>query len=271
VSIYTVIGGHGFIGSEVSQKLIQNGHSVFIPERDDAKLFSKQLGVVVFCAGAGDCKNDPFKVFKSNSLLLAEMLEKSTFEKFIYISSTRIYMGQSNTSELSDLTILESDDRRLFNLTKLVSEELCLKSNKNVVILRPSNVYGLALTSSLFLPAITRNAILHNNIDMYVTPNYEKDYLSVEDLSNAIYQISIKSALKYKIYNVASGINTSARDITNVLVQETSCNVNWVEGCEDEFFPINDIGRLSNEIDFRPRDVLDDLKVMVNEFKQFLS
>jgi len=270
VTSYTVIGGNGFIGSEVSKKLIDNGHSVFIPDRDDSRLFTKELGIVIFCAGAGDCKNDPFNVFKANSLLLAAMLEKSDFKKMVYISSTRLYMGQEETKENSDLTVLANDNRRLFNLTKLLSEELCLLSNKNVVIVRPSNVYGLALNSPLFLPAITRNAINNKRVDMYVTPEYAKDYLSIHDLVSAVCQLSEKDDLMHNIYNIASGINTSAKAIANVLERETGCAINWVQGSVDEYFPVNDISTLTNEIQFSPRNVLDDMKIMIDDFKEKL-
>lgn len=264
---YTVVGSNGFIGSEFLRLLREKGHLVYTPNKGELDIFKKPLGTVIFCAGAGDCKNQPFKVLKSNSLFLSEMLERSNFEKLFYISSTRLYMGQNSSHEISDLKILESDERRLFNLTKLVSEELCLKSDKNVVIVRPSNVYGLALNSPLFLPAITRNAILNKHVDMYVTPQYEKDYLSVADLNNAIYQLSIKNSLNHKIYNIASGSNTSAKDIARVLETETGCYINWVDGCKDELFPINNIDRISGEIHFEPRDVLDDMRLMVKEFK----
>jgi len=270
VSSYTIIGGNGFIGSEVAKKLIENNHSVFIPERDDDRLFSRELGFVIFCAGEGDCKNEPFNVFKSNSILLAELLEKSDFQKLMYISSTRLYMGQENTFENGDLTIMAKDNRRLFNLSKLISEELCLLSNKKTIIIRPSNVYGLALNSPLFLPAITRHAINNKRVDMYVTPQYAKDYISINDLVDAVYQLVEKDNLTHDIYNIGSGINTSASNIAAVLMQETGCEVNWTENCVDELFPINDISLLQKEIDFFPRNVIDDMKLMINDFKNKL-
>lgn len=267
---YTVIGGHGFIGSAVTKKLIENGHSVFIPEKNDPRLFSNELGIVLFCAGAGDCKNDALKVFKSNSLLLAEVIEKSTFKKMLYISSTRLYMGQESANEAADLTVLANDSRRLFNLTKLVSEELCFLSKKKTIIIRPSNVYGLALSSPLFLPAITRNAINNKHVDMYVTPEYEKDYLSVVDFVDAIYQLSEKDNLSSEIYNIASGLNTSAKDIAEVLQRETGCEISWHVNDSDEYFPVNDISLLKSEINFNPRNVLDDMSIMIEDFKQKL-
>jgi nucleoside-diphosphate-sugar epimerase len=270
LSSYTVIGGSGFIGSEVCKRLIKNGHSVFIPERDDSRLLTKNLGIIIFCAGAGDCENAPFTVFKANSLLLAKILEKSDFQKMIYISSTRLYMGQESTSENTDLTIMAKDSRRLFNLTKLMSEELCLLSDKKTIIIRPSNVYGLALNSPLFLPAITRNAINNKHVDMYVTPQYAKDYVSIHDLVDAVCQLAEKDNLSHDIYNIASGVNTTASDIAEVLKRETKCKVNWIESSVDEYFPINEISRLQQEVSFNPSSVLDDLKIMIDDFKEKL-
>lgn len=268
---FTVLGGNGFIGSKVVSQLKNKAHSVFIPEKNDSRLYTDNLGVVIYCAGHGDCKNNPQKVFQSNSALLAKMLDKSKFDRLVYLSSTRLYMGQECASEYDNLTILNSDNRRLFNLTKLVSEELCLRSNKDVIIIRPSNVYGLALNSPLFLPAITRNAIINNQIDMYVTPNYAKDYVSVNDLAYATCALAEKSVLTQKVFNIGSGINTTARDIAKLLMNETGCDVIWHQGEEDEIFPETDISSVKSEIIFNPNNVLDDLKLMIKDFKVNLT
>lgn len=267
---YTVVGGQGFIGAEVVKQLEEQSHNVFIPKKNDSRLFTDDLGVLIYCAGHGDCNNNPFKVFHSNSVLLSEILENAAFNKLVYVSSTRLYMGQECASERDDLTVLTSDSRRLFNLTKLLSEELCLLSNKNVIVIRPSNVYGLALNSPLFLPAITRNAINNSQVDMYVTPDYKKDYVSVIDVAYAICELSGKSDLSHRVFNVASGVNTSAGDIADLLNKETGCDINWHKGSVDEIFPKNDISALQNEIVFNPKNVLDDLRIMVDKFKKAL-
>ena len=268
---YTVVGGLGFIGSEIVKQLEDKAHNVFIPKRNDSRLYTDDLGIVIYCVGHGDCKNNPLKVFHSNSVLLANMLDNSTFDKLIYVSSTRLYMGQEFASEHADLSVLTADNRRLFNLTKLVSEELCLLSNKDAIIIRPSNVYGLALNSPLFLPAITRDAINNNQVDMYVTPDYKKDYISVVDVAYATCELAGKIELSQRVFNIASGINTSAGEIADLLSKETGCNITWHKGCVDEVFPVNDLSAIKNEIIFNPKNVLDDLKIMIDEFKINLS
>ncbi|XUV83308.1 NAD-dependent epimerase/dehydratase family protein [Enterobacter sp. TMH.L2] len=266
---YTVIGGRGFIGSEIVENLQAKGESVVVPQRDDSSLFNSELGIVIYAAGNGDCVNAPFDVYESNTKLLAALLEKANFQKFIYISSTRLYMEQEGASESDDLTVCTNDNRRLFNLTKLVSEELCLKSSRDTIIVRPSNVYGLALKSKLFLPSIIRNSISNHHIDMYVAPEYAKDYVAVSDVAEIIYQISCRS--KHNIYNIASGANTTAADIAGLISDKTGCTIQWHEGFKGEYFPPTDNSRTVSEYSHVYRNVLADIEIMIDNFKKNMT
>ena len=40
---YTVIGGRGFIGSEIVENLLAKGEDVEVPPRDDKTLFERDL------------------------------------------------------------------------------------------------------------------------------------------------------------------------------------------------------------------------------------
>lgn len=266
---YTVIGGRGFIGSEIVENLRAKGENVVVPPRDDNSLFEKDLGIVIYAAGNGDCVNHPFDVYKSNTELLASILERAQFTKLIYISSTRVYMEQAGASESDNVTICSGDNRRLFNLTKLVSEELCLKSNRDTIIVRPSNVYGLALKSKLFLPSIIRNAISNRHIDMYVSPEYAKDYVSVHDVAELIFRISQSN--EHKIYNIASGDNTTASDIAELIAKKTGCTVEWHHGFQGEYFPPTDNVRTLNEYDYVYSNVLSDIEIMIDNFEKNMT
>lgn len=266
---YTIFGGRGFIGTEIVRKLIQGMHDVQVPARDDINIFKRDLGIVIYCAGNGDCNNTPFSVYEANTNLLVQLLQGAKFHRLIYISSTRVYMNQNRSNESSDLTVCTSDKRRLFNLTKLLSEELCLRSGRNVTILRPSNVYGVSLNSPLFLPSITRDAIDKGVVNMFVTPEYEKDYVSVFDVADAVARISMMELESGEILNIASGANTSARDIAEILKAKTNCEINWlnVDG-DTEFFTEIDISTLTHYITFKPRNVLDDLFIIINKYQK---
>jgi nucleoside-diphosphate-sugar epimerase len=269
MAFYTVFGGRGFIGSEIVNQLQAQGHSTFVPARDDTSLFERELGIVLYCAGNGDCKNTPFSVLEANVSLLAQILQHAKFERLIYVSSTRVYMNQASANEQANLTVCVDDNRRLFNLTKLVAEELCLKSGRNVCIVRPSNVYGVALNSPLFLPAITRNAINHGKVDMYIAKDYAKDYVSVKDVASTCIEIASNELCHNQTINVAAGYNITAKQIADVLQEHTQCEIIWHEiDFPNESFPTTDITTINQLItNFTPNNVLVDLKEMIVDFK----
>lgn len=266
---YTVLGSSGFVGSEVVSKLKSQDHEVFTPKRDDPDIFEKDLGTVIYCSGNGDCKNSPFDVFYANSEFLSKVLTTAYFDRLVYISSTRVYMNNASSLESADVNVVTRDNRRLFNLTKLLSEELCLNSGRNVIIVRPSNIYGLALQSPLFLPSITRNAINNGVIDMYIDKSYAKDYVLVSDVANTCITLSNKDDANGQIYNIASGVNVTAEDIAAILTSKTGCKVNWHSLPENkEIFPITDISKLRAIIpEYSPSSVLKDLSDIIDQFK----
>ena len=269
MSRYTVFGGRGFIGSEITRMLTQQGHTIWVPERGDDSIFDVDLGIVIYCAGNGDCKNTPFAVFEANCHLLAQLLEKATFSRLVYISSTRVYMNSETSHEQDDVLVCVDDGRRLFNLTKLVGEELCLKSGREITIVRPSNVYGVALNSPLFLPAITRNAINHGKVDMYIAPDYAKDYVSVSDVASATIRLATLPEAVGQIVNVAAGYNVTAQQIAEVLQTYTQCEIVWHQGnFPREKFPVTDISKICHLFPgFTPKNVLNDIQTMIYDFK----
>lgn len=266
---YTVFGGRGFIGREIVSMLEETGNKVWVPQRDDLSIFDIDLGTVIYCAGQGDCKNSPFSVFSANSRLLADLLESAMFDRLLYVSSTRIYMNLDSSSEVNDVKICNDDSRRLFNLTKLVAEELCFKSGRDITIVRPSNVYGVALDSPLFLPAITRNAIKYGKIDMYIHKDYSKDYVSVIDVARACIELASHHSSLGEVINIACGYNIKAQQIADVLQEHTGCQVVWHDiTFPNEYFPVTDISKIRSIIpNYSPSNVLKDLSYLITSYK----
>lgn len=264
----TIIGATGFVGREFIKYLEGFEYQLQCPAREELDDLRGELGTVVYIAGYGVCDDihNKLNCVHANTTRLISILKSCKFDRLIYFSSTRLYMGSTNSYESSDLLLLNDDERRLFNLTKLVSEELCLSCDKAVIV-RPSNIYGTALSSPLFLPAIARNAIKHSRIDMYVTPSYEKDYIAVEDVCMLVEKLISSKILKNKIYNLASGENTTARSISDVIQAETRTKVLWHDVSKEDCFPITNISNIVNEFGYKPKNVLIELKKMMSNFK----
>ena len=106
-----------------------------------------------------------------------------------------------------------------------------------------------------------------------MSKQYAKDYISVEDVADAVYRLTLCEKLEHKIYNIASGINVSSFRIAEVIQNHTGCDVVWheIEFDNEEKFPETNIKLTKNSIDFSPSYVLDDLPFMISKFKRVLT
>ncbi|MFC1237547.1 NAD-dependent epimerase/dehydratase family protein [Vibrio sp. F74] len=264
-----IIGGSGFIGREIVTEFRKYGCEVTVPKRGDLSYFKTKFDIVVYAAGFGDCTK-PMSVLDANTSFFAKVLFEVDYNHLILLSSTRIYMSSEVTSENADLMIPFEDNRKLFNLSKMVSEELCRISKKNVTILRPSNVYGTAIESTLFLPMIIKNALLTGKIDMFVSPGYEKDYVSVDDVISIVSNVAMSDLQGLNIFNVASGHNISAQTIANEIVKETSCEIIWHKGHVGERFTPIDISYTKSNFKYDPKNLVMELPEIIQKFASHL-
>lgn len=264
--IYTIVGSTGFIGKNLYHFLRSRGEKVNCINRGDLLDIDKDYGLLIYCAGYGDCKKSAEAVLEGNVLWLLEIIKNVKYQRLIYLSSTRLYLDNGKSEENCNLYINSNDDRRLFNITKLLAEELCVRLAKNVVIIRPSNVYGLALDSQLFIPMIIKNAIINKKVDMFVSKKYTKDYICVDDLVEVIHKISKEKIKHGEIINVASGVNVNAEDIARILIEKTEATINWHDVTSEDFFPEIDISKLHSLVKHKNRYILDDMAKMIEEF-----
>lgn len=263
----TVFGGGGFIGSNIIRLAEVNGYKAVRGEWKDLS-FTEPMGDVIYCLGVGDCTL-PDKVINSHLSILQKIIKHGRFNRLTYVSSTRLYMGSNDSSEVSNLHINVNDGRKLFNLIKLTAESYLQNSNIDYRIVRPSNVFGSAVNSPLFLPSIVRDALTTGEINMFVEPSYSKDYIHVDDVASITLQITKES--RYNMYNVASGKNISAEKIAKIINMHTDCKINWHSSSSSEKFPITDISLIENEFSFEPKLVENLLGEMIYSFKKSLE
>lgn len=260
----TVFGIGGLIGSKIKEYANKYDYDV---KRGNWKKVDKNnhLGDVIFACGVGDI-NKPNEMLESHLSLLKEIVSECSFDRLTYVSSTRVYLANDKGKENSELKTIQSDERVFFNLLKLTAEKYLELSGVKYTIVRPSNVYGLALDSPLFLPSIVRDAIKNNVVNMYVDPNYAKDYVLVDDVANAILYATKK---QYDgIINVCSGENVTAKKIAEYLKDLTGCKVIWHKNNCNDYYPQLCKQKLENELKIKPVTIHYALENMVSEVKQ---
>lgn len=263
----TVIGASGFIGRNLIHKLSQMNLSIFTPNRDDPNVFRRPLGHVIYCAGlTADYRKRPFDTVKAHVTYLADILEKAQFDSFLYLSSTRVYINNTLGDVDSDIKVNPNDSEYIFNISKLMGESLCISQyNPAIRIVRLSNVFGDDYYSENFLFSIIRDAVDKGEIVLQTTFYSAKDYIYISDVVELLIKISY--AGKERIYNVASGINVSNKDIVNQIREITGCSVNVISQPKHIVFPVINISATQKEFEFKPQSVLDLLPDLVMGYK----
>lgn len=263
----TVLGAEGFIGSHIVEKLASDNIACSAPGRQE-NLQDKDLGDVIFCIGlTADFRKRAFDTVEAHVCKLLDILRTGRFDSLLYLSSTRLY-GMSNTANEEDGFLVDpSVPGDLYNISKLMGESLLNASGRCVRIARLSNVFGEDLNSENFLSDIIKQAIQTDQVEFETSSDSEKDYISIKDVVDLLIKIATRG--KQKIYNVASGINVSNRQIADKLTELTGCVVKVSPKAKTARFPIINVGRIRSEFGFHPSKLLvDEMEKLVSQYKQ---
>ena len=263
--LFTILGSSGFIGKHLVNNLRQLGNEVMTPNIRNDDITNLKLGNVIYAIGEIKNKRNTQDFIKSHVGYLTQILKNSNFDSFLYCSATRVYFGSKNTTEDSFLSTNTSESQNLYTNSKILGESICLSyDNPKIKIARLSNVTGSNHNSDLFLPSLVRDAIDKKNIKLLTSLKSEKDYVLIDDVVEILPKILLEG--KHRIYNVASGINISNKELISKIQDITNCSYSISQQAFEYSFPIIDISRIKNEFNFSPRSVLENLENIVNSY-----
>ncbi len=207
MSRYTVIGASGFIGGRMVDALRARGDDIFAPTRGDPELFSRDLGRVFYCAGlTGDFMVRPFDTVEAHVGLLFQVLRDATFERLIYLSSTRLYdsLGARGGHEGDVLEFDVTAPRNVYDLSKALGENLCLaRSDGRAAVARLANVFDWSDAAGGFLSELLKRARSERTITLASSPQSGRDYIHADDVVEALLAMSDQNAAG--VINVARG------------------------------------------------------------------
>ncbi|HTK36837.1 MAG TPA: NAD(P)-dependent oxidoreductase [Caulobacteraceae bacterium] len=218
MSLYTVIGAAGFVGSRLVSALKAEGCEVFAPARADSGLFDRDLGRVFYCAGlTADYLARPFDTVEAHVGLIARVLKDARFERLVYLSSTRLYdwAGPTGGREDEALTLSPAEPRHLYDLSKALGENLCLtQARGRGVVARLSGVWDWNDGASGFLSEWMQQARRARTLSFESATGSVRDYIHLDDAVRALRAIVDSDAAG--IFNVASGENVSNAELAEV-------------------------------------------------------
>jgi nucleoside-diphosphate-sugar epimerase len=249
---FTILGASGFIGSNLVAYLQQHRYSYTSLGRQDEIHYSRPLGHIVYAIGlTADFRTRPLDTVEAHVCILRKLLAEAEFDSLTYLSSTRPYRHAQSTSEQASFDMDPSRFDSIYDLSKLMGESMCFHSGrKNIKIARLSNVIGLRKDCDIFIDQILDEIIKKGTVRFKDSIDSSKDYVSIDDVLPALTKIALSN--ETGCFNIASGGNTSNRQILEFLRSEFSFNF---LGSGDEQ-PINstliDISRIKETFELTP-------------------
>lgn len=256
---FTITGSQGMIGSRLSAYLGEQGHEVHRLTRETP--VPEDCGHVIHCAGVtGDFLDRPLDTMFAHVGMIEEILRNWQFESVLYLSSTRLYRGVTDTAEDAPLRVEPGRADDLYNISKLAGEAVCLAiDHPGVRVARLAHVCSCEFSSENFLDSLVRDAMTLGKIVLSCGRETRRDCILLDDVIALLSRIAVEG--RHRIYNVASGTSINVGRIVEIIQRNTGCAVDWpeansvVKGSAPEI----DTRRIREEFAFKPARLEDHL------------
>lgn len=281
-----ITGGCGFIGSNLAKKFYDNGYKIFIIDdlstgnlenlenikyefeklnvanRRCEKIFkNNRFDIVIHLSAQVDVKTSvehPYLDSRSNLLGLTNMLElshKNGVKRFIFASSAAVY-GNTEVIPISESSKI--DPISPYGMSKAVGEFYCRKWKEiyglSTLCFRFSNVYGprQGTKGEAGVVSIFMNKIMNDEgITIYGDGNQTRDFIYVEDLTNAVYKASTTDITG--VMNLSTNTGTSLNDMVDVLGKMHRLNITYEKTRPGDIYNSRlDNKKVMSQIDWKP-------------------
>ena len=266
MNMITVLGSTGFVGSHLVQKLSERDIPYQAPHHEE-NLDGRDLDTIIYCIGlTADFRARPLDTVEAHVCKLLEVIRLCHYKKIVYLSSTRLYKLSMPSAEDSTFLVSPDSPSDLYNISKLMGEALIHTLDNSGQVVRLSNVYGWDAGSDNFLSHIIRDALRVGSVTLETTMDSEKDYINVNNVVDLLIEIATQGS--QKVYNIASGMNISNREILEKLSQLTGCDVHVRDDAKTVKYSQIPISFVQSEFDFSPSNLLKDLPGLVDLYKR---
>ena len=249
-----VIGGSGFIGSHVVDKLVDAGHDVTVfdimtPHRRDVRHIVADIldpgrttlalageydaiYLLAAVANVNDVYHIPVESVQTNVMAVANVLEaaRRTGAKRVILASTAWVYGMTDRPEVDeDTPLLVNSVNHVYTASKVSAEMLCHSYSKlyklDTTILRYGIPYGPRARMGTVLATFVNRAMRSQPIVIQGDGSAWRNFVYVEDL--ALGNVAaLQDAAKNETFNLEGSERTSVRQIADKV---------------KEFFPSADI------------------------------
>lgn len=246
-----MLGGNGFIGSHLVDRLLASGHDVRVLDRQP-ELYRRPIPDVDYhIADFGNraqlqsmlndrdvvfhlvsttvprtSNDDPAFDVMSNvveTLYLLEQCVTARVKKVVYVSSGGAVYGTPSTVPVSEDT--PTNPESSYGITKLAIEKYLALFHRlhglDYAIVRPSNPYGPRqnhLGDQGVIAVFLGRIAINQPVEVWGDGEAIKDYIFIDDLVDGIYRATTSSA-RSKVFNLGSGVGLSVNNLVRLIAE----------------------------------------------------
>ena len=202
--------------------------------------------------------------------------KKYKFNIFINTGSSSEYGFKNKAMKESDILVPNSYYSVFKSSSSLYCQYESLKSNIQIVTIRPFHVYGPYERSNRLIPSLIRNMLNDKKVKL-VSPKVSRDMIYISDVVNFYIMVANKKNLKGEIFNLGSGKKTTIKEIYNLLKKITNYKVKNYWGSMknrywDQSIWYSDNSYVKNKLKWKPEVSLKKgLVNTVNWYKKFYN
>jgi UDP-glucose 4-epimerase len=247
-----VLGGNGFIGSNLVERLVAEGHRVRIYDRSPSRLnvlgqkveqqngnFNDITSIsqalhdidIVFHLISGSIPStsnlSPADDARDNlvdTIGLLECMRKIGITRIVYMSSGGTIYGNSNKDLINEEHSLNPNCS--YGIVKLAVEKYLMMYQRlydfEPVILRVSNPYGpwqSKVGIHGLIGTLLSKAISNERVDIWGDGEVVRDYIHIKDVIEAC--INVMGSKSTGIFNIGSGVGHSVNEVLKMVEEVT--------------------------------------------------
>lgn len=260
VSSVLVTGASGFLGNNVARKLLEQGRTVHLLLRREAKTWrlrdiqdrvkihwvditdvdgvraaieaaAPQVVFHLSAYGAYESQADTRQIIATNILGSCNVFNAALAAKVKLI----VNAGSSSEYGYKDQPMRESDrlePNSPYAVSKAAQTHFCnllaKTSDAGAVTFRFFSVYGPWEEPSRLFPTVIRRARAGLPLEM-VSPDTARDFVYVDDVLDALLNVERLASFKGEIFNLGSGVQSTMRDVVAAVCDTTKSKseVKW--------------------------------------------
>ena len=265
-----VTGSSGFIGKKIVKRLdkskviTDSNNSERIDLQNKEQVMKLDSADIVIHLGGKTPQNELkwSEYFDNNVIGTLNVLEyciQKKVKKMIYVSSY-VY-GDPKYCPIDENHPI--NPHNAYTESKYLGERLCEfycnRSDLNLIILRPFNIFGESMREGFLITNLINSVKTGKKLTI-VNKNSKRDFLHVDDFVDLIVKL-IDYDFKFEVFNVGAGISYSFEDIIKKIERMISQKINADYEENKEIFIdeiTSDISKIKNKTNWQPRIKFDE-------------